>query len=339
MKFNYPKICSELLEELPKRDKEVIWRRFGLEGGGKETLQEVGDNYGLTRERVRQIQDGAILKIKPKVNQYEKVAEYFVDHLRSSGDLRREDSLLSDLGGDKFQNHVFFLLTLKDPFSRFPETDDYHSFWTVEPKSFNFAQKIINSFHNLLQKKKQPLSLDDLSSHQVFGGNLEKKPINNLSSEAMKAFLEISKKIEQNKDGQFGLQEWPEINPKGIKDRAYLVFKKEQKPLHFVKVAKLIGNSCNTQTCHNELIKDSRFVLVGRGTYALKEWGYFPGVVKDVIVEILKSAKKPLLREEVLEKVSKQRLVKLNTIALNLNNKKYFAKNKEGKYVLANKRA
>jgi len=72
--------------------------------------------------------------------------------------------------------------------------------------------------------------------------------------------------------------------------------------------------------------------LVGRGTYALKEWGYEEGDVKDIILKILSQAQKPLRKEEVLEKVLKQRLVKENTISLNLNNKKYFLKTPQGKY-------
>ena len=75
-----------------------------------------------------------------------------------------------------------------------------------------------------------------------------------------------------------------------------------------------------------------RFVLVGRGLYALGEWGYQPGQVKDVILSVLKESEKPLTREQVLDKVLKQRIVKANTVFLNLNNKKFFLKNPEGKY-------
>ncbi len=337
MQFNYSKICSELLKDLPKRAKEIVWRRFGLGGDEKETLQEVGDSYDLTRERVRQIQDDAILKLKSKVKEYGQISEHFIDHFRFAGNFKREDILLKSLGGEKFKNQVFFLLTMKDPFFRFSENENFNSFWTIEPKSFNFVQKTISSFQNLLEKRKQPLILQNLSSQQIFGKSLEKKPINTLSLEALRSFLEISKAVQQNQEGYFGLRDWPEINPKGIKDKAYLVFRKENKPLHFAKVAKIIGNSCNLQSCHNELIKDSRFVLVGRGTYALKEWGFFPGVVKDVISEILRISKKPLLKKDILDKVLSQRLVKKSTVLLNLNDKKFFAKTNEGKYTLANR--
>jgi len=71
---------------------------------------------------------------------------------------------------------------------------------------------------------------------------------------------------------------------------------------------------------------------VGRGTYALAEWGYLPGEVKEVIFRILKEEKKPLKKEEILKKVLEQRLVKENTILLNLSNKKYFLKDSLGRY-------
>jgi len=346
MKFNYSKICSDLISDLPQRGKEVVLRRFALsteapgEGGVKrETLEAIGRDHNVTRERVRQIQEDAILKIKPKIEKYQPIFNYFINHLNSCGNIKREDVLLDILGGENFQNQVFFLLTLGEPFFKFSETDEHHSFWTTEPKFLNFPQKTINSFYKFLLKKKEPVILKDVSVHQILGKEIERERINRLSLEAFQSFLEISKKIQQNKEGFFGLKDWPEINPRGIKDKAYLVFRREQKPLHFNEVAKLIGDNSNPQSVHNELIRDSRFVLVGRGLYALKEWGYKPGVVKDIIVEILKETKKPLRKKEIIEKVLKQRLVKENTILLNLNNKKYFSKTSIGKYALADKRA
>ena len=90
----------------------------------------------------------------------------------------------------------------------------------------------------------------------------------------------------------------------------------------------------NIATVHNELIKDSRFVLVGRGLYALKEWGYEPGVVKEVIAKVLRAEDKPLTKEEVFQKVLKQRLIKENTILLNLQDKSCFFKDEAGRYTI-----
>ena len=324
MLFNYPKICQELLKDLPKKQKEIISRRFALSAKSRvkgETLESIGKDYGITRERVRQIEEDGISRIKPKLKKYQKVFQYFAKYLKSNGNLKKEDILLNQLGGSKFQNQILFLLTISDQFKRFSENKELHSFWAINPDSSTLAQGFINSVFNKLNKVSQPLSFKDAVSFQP----PQKK--------AAVSFLEISKVIQKNPEGLFGLKNWPEINPRGVKDRAFLVFKKEEKPLHFTEVTNLIGSAL-PQTVHNELIKDPRFVLVGRGIYALKEWGYEEGDVKDVILKTLKESQKPMRKEEVLEKVLKQRLIKKNTILLNLSNRKYFLRDSQGKYTI-----
>lgn len=322
MEINFQQICSNILRNLPQRQKEVILRRFGFVAAGseeRETLEAIGKDFGITRERVRQIEKDAFLRLKPETKKYQKVFNYLRDYLKKRGGLIKEEIILQDLGGEKFQNQVYFLLNLEGSITRLGETDDFHALWTNDQKTWSFAQKTINSINEKLKKTGKPLKLKEL---------VNSNPIN---SKVLVSYLEVSKKIQGNREGLWGLKDWPEINPKRIKDKAYLVFKKEQKPLHFNQVAGLI-DSALPQTVHNELIKDSRFVLVGRGIYALKEWGYEEGMVKDVIAKILKSAGKPLKKEEILAKTLEQRLVKENTVFLNLSNKKYFLRNSEGFY-------
>ncbi|TSC67891.1 MAG: hypothetical protein G01um101472_278 [Parcubacteria group bacterium Gr01-1014_72] len=114
------------------------------------------------------------------------------------------------------------------------------------------------------------------------------------------------------------------------------MLRKHGSPIHFREVAKsiekLFGKKAHVATTHNELIKDPRFVLVGRGLYALSEWGYMSGVVRDVIRQILEK-NGPLKKDEVVNKVLKERYVKENTILVNLNNPKFFKKDKEGRYM------
>jgi len=329
IKINYIQICSKILKTLSPRQKEVILRRFALqatafpgEGGDKrETLESIGKDLDITRERVRQIEKDGFLRLKPEIKKYQRIFNYFKDCLKKTGNLRKEESLLLELAGRRLQNEVYFLLTLGEDFERFGETKDFYSLWTIDQKSWNLAQKIIDSVYEKFKKAGKPLKLEELIKSKF------------LSSEILTSYLEISKKIQRNAENFWGLKDWPEINPKRIKDKAYLVFKKEQKPLHFTQVANLIGLAL-PQTVHNELIKDSKFVLVGRGIYALKEWGYEEGVVKDVILNILKTAGRPLKKEEILEKTLKQRLVKENTVFLNLSNKKYFLRTSEGFYTI-----
>ena len=74
---------------------------------------------------------------------------------------------------------------------------------------------------------------------------------------------------------------------------------------------------------HNELIRDKRFVLIGRGIYALSEWGYNSGVVEDVIEEVLISAGKPMHKDDIIVEVMKRRMVKETTILLNLQKDRF----------------
>lgn len=331
--FNYPKICLDLINNLPQRSKEVILRRFALKPKmtKKESLESIGKDYGITRERVRQIEKSAISNIKPKLNKYEEVFKCFESHLKNKGGVRREDKLVSELAGSfKFQNYVFFLLDSEDRFERFAESEEFYSFWTINVNYVEQIREIINSFYNRLIEANRPLLLDEcelLPEHQA--------PVD---FSVLHSWLEISKKIQQNQENFFGLKNWPEINPRTIKDKAYLVLKKQGNPLHFREVAEKISQlfsiSVLVPSVHNELISDEKFVLVGKGIYGLREWGYKPGVVRDLILEILKDTNQPLSREEIIEEILKQRLVKKNTILQNLNDKKIFLKDFQGKYIL-----
>lgn len=313
---------------MPSRVKEVIFRRFALSGniaqkdGFKgETLEEIGGSFSITRERVRQIEEYGLEKVRSEIKKYQKVFQEFFDYFNRQGGLKRETVLLKELGEDKCQPHVYFLLSLDKRFERFSESEDFYSFWTVDKSAVAIAKKTINLLFERLKEAKSPMLFKDLSALQ------------NADDFELGSYLEISKKIQKNKENLFGLKDWPEINPRGIKDKAYLVFKKIQKPLHFTQVSKSIEGSL-AQTVHNELIRDPRFVLVGRGIYALSEWGYAPGQVKDVITKVLKESRAPMAKEEVLNQVLKQRMVKVNTVLLNLSNKNYFSKNSQGKYTV-----
>jgi hypothetical protein len=315
MEKGYKKICGDLISGLKEREKEVILRRFGLEGRKKETLQSIGDSSGITRERVRQIESVALNKIKSKLKKHQKVFERFLDYFRKFGEVREEKRLLEELGGGE-KNELVFLLSLDRRFLRFNEDKEFHSLWTSNLDSLKKVKNLLLSLYKKFEKEKKLMSLKEIASEFRLNENL------------LKGFLEISKKIQKNKEGLYGLREWPEINPRGLRDKAYLVFKELKKPLHFSEVARMIEGA-NLKSVHNELIRDERFVLIGRGIYALREWGYFPGEVKDVIFKFLKE-EGPLTKEEILERIKKQRVVKENTVSINLA--KYFERDEKGRY-------
>ena len=142
-------------------------------------------------------------------------------------------------------------------------------------------------------------------------------------------------------NGVWGLTKWPSVNPKNIRDKIYVILEAKKEPMHFSDIAREIRESnfkrknVTVQAIHNELIKDSRFVLIGRGIYALSNWGYKKGTISDIIVRVLENSEKPLTREEIVKNVLRVRKVKETTILLNLQNKKLFKKVDKNLYTLA----
>ncbi len=336
LKQNYQDICSNVLAVLPPKQEKIITRRFGLESGERETLERIGRDFGITRERVRQIETNGLQKLEEvkKEKEVQKVFNFLGRYLNKQGGLKREDILLSDLTGNRpqEQNLVYFFLVLGDPFHYFRENENFYSFWTTEKILFKKAEQILNNLLSIFEKENRPLTMEEFFK-------LGKKE----DSKVFFSCFEIFKSIEEGPLNNVGLVEWTEIKPRRVGDRAYLIFKKANQPLHFTKVAELVneleGPVCParktlTQTIHNELIQDERFVLIGKGTYALKEWGYKPGIIRDIIVDILRDAGRPLTKEEIVEKILSQRYVKKNTVLINLQNKNFFTKNKEGRYTL-----
>lgn len=153
------------------------------------------------------------------------------------------------------------------------------------------------------------------------------------------SILKVVKDLEQNKFGHWGANSSREIKPKTINDKIYLILKNNNKPMHFAEIADKINQisfdakKANAATVHNELILDDKYVLVGRGLYGLKEWGFQKGTVADVIAEILEKNANPLTRDEIIEQVLSRRIVKKATIILALMNRDKFDKT-NGKYSL-----
>jgi RNA polymerase primary sigma factor len=58
---------SDLLEVLDDRERTIIFQRFGLDGGKPKTLEDIGKNFGVTRERIRQLQNIALAKLRREV--------------------------------------------------------------------------------------------------------------------------------------------------------------------------------------------------------------------------------------------------------------------------------
>lgn len=323
LSFKPKQITKKLISVLPERSVDVIIRRYGLSDEGRKTLDYIGKGYGITRERVRQIENNAIKNIK-KSDIFTNSGDIFLeleDKIDDLGNILAEEDILNQY--EKDRDHVHFLMVLGDQFNKRKEDEKLKVRWYIN-------EEVSSSVENALNNVYKNLSNDDLVSEEemisMFSDAIEDLP-KTYNEESLRRWLNISKKIGRNTLNEWGLADSSNINLKGIRDYAYLTIRQSGSPLHFREVASAIekdfGKTIHIATCHNELIKDPRFVLVGRGLYGLTDWGYKPGTVKDVIKDILKK-EGPMDKDTVIEKVMKERHVKPNTIVVNLQNPRFF---------------
>ncbi|HRH22703.1 MAG TPA: sigma factor-like helix-turn-helix DNA-binding protein [Candidatus Paceibacterota bacterium] len=336
LSFKPKQVVKNLLKSLQERPREVLIKRYGL---GKEnekmTLESIGKIYGITRERVRQIENYAISNVQ-KSKEYEAEQAAFAElekALHSMGGIMAEEDLLDSVSKDvSVQNHVYFLLVLGRAFKWQKEDDHFKHRWHI---SDDHSKKIEDALRKLYKGLKDEDIIPESEIIESFLKHLEDINDNFRNDEVLKRWLSLSKTIGKNPLGEWGVSHSSNIKAKGMRDYAYLVIRKHGSPIHFREVAKniekIFDKKAHVATTHNELIKDPRFVLVGRGLYALSEWGYMSGVVKDVIRKVLEK-NGPLTKKEVIDKVMKERYVKENTILVNLQNPKFFKKDKEGRY-------
>ncbi len=340
---NVATIIERATHSLSARQKEIIEERFGLRDNEEKTLQELGERNGITRERVRQIEAEGLRLAREQFNEGDggQLVAMAKEYLASLGGVRKEGDFVNDMGailkdGSVNQCQLRFLFKLAGEPLHYGEDEAFHSFWCNDKATIKKAEAFIGKAVKFFDGKKEEL---------VFKGQFDQHlkqlaTTSNIDPAVAMSYLGISKKFGVNPYSDFGLSHWEEITPKTARAKAYLILRKHAKPMHFRDIAHTINSTgfdkkpVYAQTIHNELIKDNRFVLVGRGMYGLTEHGFFPGTAKDVIRQILLE-KGPLAQQEVVQMVSSQRFLKENTILLNLQNKKHFKRLDNGTYHVA----
>lgn len=319
-----------------EREREIIARRFGLYDR-KETLEQIGGMLGITRERVRQLEKAILTRLKEAANEGQaevsQLEKQLIRHLHEMGRVAKVHDLAKHINpdaNDRDKAHITFVAELTPNISVLNENDDYHL--SVGIKEHHDAKKIKSNVDEIVKTIKthgKPLTIEELH------GKLSYE-----HPDHVQALSSVSKHLANLKEN-WGLVKWPSVNPKNIRDKIYAILSDNGKPMHFSAIAKAMKASdfkrkdVTTQAIHNELIKDSRFILIGRGLYALSEWGYTSGTVADIISQVLKDAKEPLYRDEIIRRVLKHRQVKEATILLNLQSKPQFKRVARATYALS----
>ncbi len=338
LSFQPKNVSKDLLSDLPDRSRKVLVDRFGLNGKGEvRTLDAIGKEYGITRERIRQIENHGLSSVRDSDAYAAHVGslEEMKRTIAALGGLLAEETILAELSKQPSDaNHIVFLLTVGTHFNDKRESADFKTRWHIDPQ---LAESVESALTNLYESVDSNRLTPEEEFLQLFGKHLKQEGVKQREPEVMRRWLLVSKRIGKNPLGEWGRQDSPHVRIKNTRDFAYLTLKRHGSPMHFTEVAKgiekLFGREAHPATTHNELIKDGRFVLVGRGLYALKEWGYEPGVVREVIKGILRR-EGPLSREDIVDRVKRERYVKDATIAVNLQSSA-FTKLPDGRFGLS----
>jgi predicted DCC family thiol-disulfide oxidoreductase YuxK len=335
--LNVESVIQDILGTIEReREREIVSRRFGL-FDRRETLEQIGELLGITRERVRQLEKVVVTRLKaaaekdlPHIKNIESVLSA---HLTDMGKVARVNDITprvakSDSKLD--QARVAFLAHLSPNIAVIEDNDHFfHSIGLAADHTEKVIRDHVNKIIEGIKNIGEPASIETVA-----------EKVGNSDPRHVQALASISKNI-ANLNGRWGLVKWPMVNPKNIRDKIYVILHDNKKPMHFSEIADAIKSSTlkrkdvTTQAIHNELIKDGRFVLIGRGIYALKEWGFKKGTVSDVISEVLRKEGGPLHRDEIVRRVLKSRHVKETTILLNLQGKPQFKRVAKATYTLA----
>jgi len=350
--FNLLEKIKQLLSNLKEKERHVLIERCGLEGKTPKTLELVGKNLSLTRERVRQIEKRAFEKMQDNRSIKEKFSPIFsaiTELLEKYGGVLSDEMAIVNLSKQLDQNemplfgyNVKFVLRVGG-FSRIKKSPLVKPSWTnLKKLPRPLLDDVVSEYAGILNDRNKVVKTSDLIN--LFKETeIYKKNKQILNDKLLEGILYIGQPLIKVKDTDtWGHFSWPSINPKTIHDWTYYVVKKYGKPIHFTKIGDLVHNTArkkkfNVKTIHNVLIADKRFVLVGNGLYALKEWGYEPGTVLDVIKRILKKEGAPLSSHEITKRVLLERRVKPNTILVNLQNKEEFRRVKRATYTLTSR--
>lgn len=341
--LNLVKILEDIFLVLSPKEKEVIIKRFSLNNEPRQTLEKIGQQFSVTRERIRQIEKIALSKLRRTLENTRllEVSAAAKDLLGQKGFVCREDELISNILkrlalDSEIDAHIIKLsLHISPEFTYGEKNDVYHPFWRMKHIEESELNSMVECAHSILAKEKDIIAVAELA--QKVAAEMQEKG-KTTTKETVASMLTVDVRFKKVKD-EIGLMSWRHINPKSIRDKSYIILKRGGKPLHFVEIANKITEAAfdkkvvTTQAVHNELIRDDHFVLVGRGLYGLKEWGYKKGTVSEVIEDLLRK-KSPLTKQEIIAGVLKQRHVKKGTISLNLQKNAHFVRIGRAVYTL-----
>ena len=322
---------KDILQYCKPKEQLVLYRKFGLVSGKEVPLQRIGESYGLTRERVRQIEAQWLMRFRRLIignEKYLKVIEEGKKILDMNGWFLIEDDFLAKLvnkGIGKFNMQELKMIVVSDFdiyylkrnrriwkwFFIDPLFEDLLTDMTIYVTEYFTKKGEAEDLYEFVDKLKDVFTTKyadiEYLQNNLFYTNFFK------SIKGIATFY-----------GKVGLDTFTEVNPKTIKQKVLYILRRINKPLHYQEMATKVmewfpEKPVKVNTVHNELVKNNDlFVNMGLGIYGLKERGFEGGSVKDIIERILGKIKRPMPIKEIQKEVLKEKMVSPNTIVLTL---------------------
>jgi hypothetical protein len=224
--YNYKEVVEQILKELRRdRDRQIIARRFGFGMSRRQTLEKIGGDFDITRERVRQIEKAAIAKMRASGSaEIARAGELLRAIVADQGGITPTPDVATIIGATESDiPYIVFLALLSPGIELIEEDDDLRQAVSLAPiYARSQVIQLINETISTVKDYAKPITLAKLSN----------KLPSQLETITLEQLMRVSKKLAYF-DGKWGLITWPEVNPKSIRDKTYLVLSRHGRPLHF----------------------------------------------------------------------------------------------------------
>jgi hypothetical protein len=315
---------DDMLAGLPERQRNVLADRYGLWDGIAETLQDIGDKLGLTRERIRQIEAKALKRIH-RLYAHGKIRTYVCNSIRlhfssnqpkTYGVFTQDEAIAALANGCSSEEAGLAVEFLQDivgtQASLFasdliePEVGVY----CVDETTARSYLEMLRLIEASLESREKPLTegllLKDITSRA--GDSLTADQLT-----LARRVLNVSSRVSRLRNGTIALSQWTEFHIHNAASLTEAALRLLGTPTHFREIAAKVssvfgeGQALNESTIHQALLTNRKaFVWVKNGTYGLTAWGLKkPPFIKDRLVELLSATGYPLpfwhLEQKVLE--------------------------------------
>ncbi|MFC1625870.1 DNA-directed RNA polymerase subunit alpha C-terminal domain-containing protein [Patescibacteria group bacterium] len=327
------------------RSMDILKRRYGLGTGEKETLEEIGKSYGVTRERIRQIQKRAVKKIQHPSTKGRLQTIGLVEEMMYKNGIVLSDYEADSLVPKYFDNTSYdgssFLDLLSDiGWVQKNRIGDVNLYAPKNIISKTNISKLTDEIYDFIKNEKKLIPIEVIITH------FKEKyydVVNNANlSQLILRLCRLDPRIEEKLPNKLGLySSHPSV--RDWRNHMVDILSNENTPLHFTEICeevnailRLMGDKrLDVRRVHSILIENVEFSHTGvRGTYGLTKWGLRKEMTPVLVEEILEKSGRPLHWRQIYNYVKKYKDTKEANILAILNSNEKFMKHGHGEYVL-----